>query len=177
MTTKTESRFYIEKKITGIKNTLTTKKDTLKTKINAQTQKHITKRVKTSQAFISDLKKKDIRKEMDSLVDTNKKRVKDFAGNSKKTYKTFINDSKKTATNIVKGVQADARLVRDDINNFKNKPFDKKVAKKNIENKIKSVTSKISSPFIIPNRKQILSLMADIEVISKKVDSLNKQYA
>ena len=114
---------------------------------------------------------------MDSLVETNTKRVKDFAKQSKKTYKTFINDNKKRATNIVKGVQADAKLVRDDINNFKNRPFDKKAAIKNIENRIKKITSKMPSPLIIPNRKQILSLMADVEVINKKVDSLNRKYA
>ena len=50
MTTKTESRFYIGQ-------TIIKTKTTLQNKIDAQTQKLIKARVKTSRKFISDLKK------------------------------------------------------------------------------------------------------------------------
>ena len=176
MTKKTESRFYIGQTINEIKGTIKNRKETLKTKIDAQTKKHITSRVETSSNFIADLKK-DPRKKMDAFINDNKTRVNDFAKDSKKTYQEFINDSKKTATKVVKGVKADAKLVRNDITDLKNKTFDKKVAKDFIEKRVNKITKRIPSKLPIPTRKEVEALMTGIDGISKKVDALNKQYA
>jgi len=182
MTTKTESKFYIGQNIIKTKTTL-------QNKIDAQTQKLIKARVKTSRKFISDLKKNP-GKQLNSFIDDNKNRIKDFTNDSKKTYKLFVNDSKTTMDKVIKGVTGDVKLVVSDVKDMKNKTFDtftsketitkrvnKIAAKKSITKAINEITAKIPSRLNLPSKDEIQGLMTGVDGINKKVDRLNKLYA
>ncbi len=182
MTTKTESRFYIGQTIIKAKNRL-------QNKIDAQTQKHIKARVKTGRKFISDIKKNP-GKQLNSFIDDNKNRVKEFTSDSKKSYQVFINDTKTTMGKVVKGVTGDAQLIVDDVKEMKNRVLDSFTSKKNITKRVNKIVSnnaitkavnniaeKIPSRLNLPSQEEIQELMTGVDGINKKVDKLNKLYA
>jgi hypothetical protein len=171
MTTKTESKFYIGQTIIKTKNRL-------QNKIDAQTQKHIKARVITGRKFISDIKKNP-GKQLNSFIDDNKNRVKEFTSDSKKNYQAFIDDSKTTMGKVVKGVTGDAQLIFDSFTSKKiiTKRVNKIVSKNSITKTINNITAKIPSRLNLPSKEEIQELMTGVDGINKKIDKLNKLYA
>jgi len=198
---KSESRFYIAKTVSEIRETIKDKVDTCK-------EKYIKNQLKTGREFITEFKD-DPMKRLDDSIDDGKEFIKDFKTDSRKKYEIFIDDGReamkkvkkgpfkaagkvidnvKTGTRekmekagqtrkeIYRGIEGDARLVVDDMVNMGKKTLDKLSMKKNIENKINSSINSIPSRLNLPDKEEIKSLMNGINGMNKKVDELNKLY-
>lgn len=198
---KSESRFYIARTVSEIRETIKDKVDTYK-------EKYIKNQVKTGREFITELKD-DPMKRLDDSIDDGIEFISNFKTDSRKKYDTFIDDGRQTmkrvkkgpfkaAGNVVdsiktgtrekmekageirakiyRGIEGDARLIMDDMMNMGKKTFDKLPMKKNIENKINTSITSIPSRLNLPDKKEIKSLMNGIDGMNRKVDELNKLY-
>jgi len=179
-TIRKESRFFIAK-------TINEAKETIQGKFKTYNEKYVKKQLENGREFISELKADPV-KRIDDLIDDSKDALKKARSARMATLQKKVDTTKKDARErldkinkktqkVYKGIGNDAKLIVEDFIALGKKNLDKLALKKTIEKKITAGIDAIPIKLNLPSKKEIDNLVAGIDVVNKKVDALNKQYA
>ena len=128
--------------------------------------------------FVSDGKdffkkmRKNPRKVMDEFIDDGQEFFSDLKNDTKDRFEEYVNDGK----GVFEGIEKDVRLAWDDVVANSKKVFDKKKVKKTIEDKINNSMKTFTNRLNMPSKNEVENLMAGIDALNKKVETMSKTY-